>query len=102
MKILNGKCCSYVPGQKVWVVERDEIAVPCCVSSFVFLSEVKNVAIVHPLLAGGCGELYSILRACLEESRENYSCGIMSYPIEDCYRSYEEAKSAMDAELMED
>lgn len=98
----DGKCGSYVLGQKVWVVERNEIAVPCCVSSFVFISEVKNVAIVHPLLAGGCGDLYSILHYCLEESRENYSCGIMAYPIYDCYGSYEDAKEAMEAEMREE
>lgn len=89
----------FTSGQNVWVVERDEIAVPYFVSSFVFLSEVKSVAIVHPLLAGGCGELYSILHDCLEESRENYSCRIMAYPIEDCYESYEDATVAMNGEL---
>ena len=91
----------FTSGQNVWVVERDEIAVPCCVSSFVFISEVKTVAIVHPLLAGGCGELYSILHACLEESRENYSCGISVYPIGDCYESRESAEAAMEAEMRE-
>lgn len=98
----DGKCGSYVPGQKVWVVERDEIEVPCCVSSAAFISEVKNVAIVHPLLAGGCGELYSILHYCLEESRENFSCGIMAYPMEDCYVSFEAAEAAMEDEMREE
>lgn len=92
----------FVQGQKVWVVERDEIEEPECVSGVVFITELMGVAaIVHPFI-GGCGELDAILHDCLEESRESYSCGIRVYPIGDCYRSYEEAKSAMDAELMED
>lgn len=90
----------FVQGQKVWVVERDETTEPVCVSGVVFIEQVWIVAIVHPFL-GGCGELYSILRYCLEETRESYGCGISVYPIGDCYESRESAEAAMEAEMRE-
>lgn len=87
----------FVQGQKVWVVERDEIEEPDAVSGVVFISEVGGVALVHSSL-GGCRELDAILHYCLEETRENFSCNIQAYPIEDCYESFDDAEEAMNGE----
>lgn len=90
----------FIPGQEVWVVERDEIGEPDCVSGFVFVAEVGGVAIVHPYL-GGCGELDAILHNCLEETQENYDCNVSVYLIEDCYGSRESAELALKGEQNE-
>lgn len=99
---MGGLTMKIVPGQKVWVVERDKALVPRWVSSYIFISEVNTVAIVHLLPSGGRWDLDSILNYCLEESQENFICGFMAYPIEDCYTRFSEAESAMESEMSED
>ena len=82
------------PGQEVWVVERDEIGKPDCVSGFVFMAEVGEFAIVHPFL-GECGDIDEILNHCEEETARNYSCDVSVFPVADCYESYEAAEEAL-------
>ena len=82
------------PGKEVWVVERDEIGKPDCVSGFVFMAEVGGFAIVHPFL-GECGDIDEILNHCEEETARNYSCDVSVFPVADCYESYEAAEEAL-------
>lgn len=95
----DGRCVVFFakPGQEVWVVERDEIGKPDCVSGFVFMAEVGGFAIVHPFL-GECGDIDEILNNCAEETARNYSCDVSVFPVVDCYESCEAAEAALKAE----
>ena len=95
----DGRCVVFFakPGQEVWVVERDEIGKPDCVSGFVFMAGVGGLAIVHPFL-GECGDIDEILNNCAEETERNYSCDVSVFPVVDCYESCEAAEAALKAE----
>ena len=92
----DGRCVvqEYNPGDPVWVVERDEIDEPDCVSGYVFVAYADGVVIVHPYI-GDCGEIDAILYDCITETRENGECDLEVFPIEDCYCSKEDAKNAL-------
>lgn len=92
----DGRCViqEYKPGDPVWVVERDEIDEPDCVSGYVFVAYADGVVIVHPYI-GDCGEIDAILYDCITETRENGECDLEVFPIEDCYCSKEDAKNAL-------
>lgn len=87
----------FIPGSEVWVIERDENGDPDCVSGFVFIASVNNAAFVHPYIAGN-GEIEVILQDLLENTAEWQDCDMETYPIEDCYESYEAASIAMEGE----
>lgn len=93
----DGLCAAqeYKPGDPVWVVERDEIDEPDCVSGYVFVAHANGVAIVHPYI-GECGEIDEILYDCITETRENGECDLEAFPFEDCYHSLEEAERALE------
>lgn len=92
----EGRCevLPFKPGDEVWVVERDEIGEPDCVSGYIFAASACGVVMVHPYI-GGCGELDAILHECLESTRENGECDMEVFPIDDCYHSWEAAEQAL-------
>lgn len=98
----NGRCAvmPFIPGSKVWVIERDENGYPDCAFKFVFIASVNNAAFVHPYIAGN-GEIEVILQDLMENTAEWQDCDIGTYPIEDCYESYEAALIAMEEEREE-
>lgn len=95
----DGRCVvqEYKPGDPVWVVERDEIEAPDCVSGYVFVAHANGAALVSAYL-GDCGDVDAILADCIEETRETGECDIEVFPIEDCYHSIEDAESALKGE----
>lgn len=95
----EGRCVvqEYKPGDPVWVVERDEIEAPDCVSGYVFVAHANGAALVSAYL-GDCGDVDAILADCIEETRETGECDIEVFPIEDCYHSIEDAESALKGE----
>lgn len=84
--------------QKVWVVERDKTEKPYGVAGVAFIATYGSAVIVYPF-PEECEDLYDIMHDCIVETRENDGCGILVYPIKDCYGSREEAYVEMRDEI---
>ncbi len=92
----EGRCVvtEFVPGDEVWVVERDEDGSAVDYSGMVFITSVNGIAILSPTI-NGCAELDFLLSDFVEETAMSGSGDFSGYPISDCYGTREEAEAAL-------
>lgn len=92
----EGQCVvtEFVPGNEVWVVERDEDGAAVDFSGMIFVTSVNCVAILSPTI-NECAELNFILSDFVEETAMSGSGDFSGYPIWDCYGTREEAEAAV-------
>lgn len=92
----EGRCVvtELVPGDKVWVVERDEDGTAVDFCGMIFVTSVNGAAIVSPTI-NGCADLDFILSDFVEETVMNCSGDFSGYPVSDCYSIREEAEAAL-------
>lgn len=95
----EGRCVvtEFVPGNEVWVVERDEDGSAVDYSGMVFITSVNGIAILSPTI-NGCAELEFLLSDFVEETTMSGGGEFSGYPISDCYTTMEEAKAAFEEE----
>lgn len=84
---------NFIPGETIWIVERDETGYASEVSGLVFLAEVAGAVIVTPKIYGREG-LKEIMAYHIEETVENYDTDLSVFPAQDCYRCKHEAVEA--------
>ena len=84
----------FAPGSEVWIVERDEDGEATEVSGYVFVVSVSGIAIVSPSI-NDCSDLDFILSDFVEETASGFSGSFSGYPISDCYKSHEDAETAL-------
>ena len=82
------------PGEKVWVVERDEVGSDCGIAGFIFLAEVADAVIVTPKICGREG-LEEIMAYHIEETAEMDEADLPVYPAKDCYMFRADAEKAV-------
>ena len=92
----EGRCVvhKFAPGSEVWIVERDENGEATEVSGYVFVASVSGIAIVSPSI-NDCSDLDFILSDFVEETASGFSGSFSGYPISDCYKSHEDAETAL-------
>ena len=83
----------FVPGQPVWVVERNEDGCSINVAGYMFLASTANVVILTPFVMG-LETLDEILDYHIQETAENYDTDLVVFPQNDCYHTREGAEAA--------
>lgn len=84
-----------VPGQLVYIVERDEDGEACDVSGCMFLAQVNQAVIVSAFI-NDSDDLDETLLCHIEETAREYNTDLSVFPISDCYLSKEEAHSVLE------
>lgn len=95
---------AFTPGEKVWIVERDEDGNAIGVACLLFLAEVADTIIVTPKVYG-CKTLKSIMAYHVDETAKDFGVDLAVFPADDCYLSRCEANFAFVCEtgdIMED
>lgn len=90
-----------VPGNEMWVVERDECGKPTDVSGYMFLATSGDYAI----LSAWINDLKSAedtLAYHAQETADNFDTDLAVFPLEDCYATQDEAHAALDGEAQDD
>lgn len=85
------------PGEKVWIVERDEDGNATDTAGYIFLAEVADTAIVTPRIHG-CDGLEATMAYYVEDTRQGFELGLACFPMGDCYIFRCEAEEALTAE----
>lgn len=91
---------NFIPGEEVWVVERDEAGNATDVSGFVFLAEVESAVIVSPYI-NDLEDLEELLEYHIEETAANYDTDLSVFPSCDCFAIRGDAEAAYKAETEE-
>lgn len=86
------------PGQKIWVVERDESEEVVDVSGYMFLAQVGGYVIATSYI-NDYETLEETLSYHAEETRQNYDTDLVVCPTGDCYASYEDAHATIESEM---
>lgn len=90
----------FKPGEKVWIVERDEDGNASDVTGFIFLAEVADTVIVTPKVYG-CKTLESIMDYHVGETAKDFGVDLAVFPVGDCYLYRGDAEEVL-AEETED
>lgn len=85
------------PGDRVYVVERDEDGDAVGVSGYMFLARVNNAAIVAPYF-NGVDDLERIIDILILETQRDVGSEMYVFPGVDCYAALDTAKKALDEE----
>ena len=89
------------PGDRVYVVERDEDGLAFDVSGYLFLAEVADAAIVTPQVCGAAG-LEATMAYHINETCGNYGSDLAVFPMKDCYEYRSVAEQALYDEAEEE
>ena len=81
----------FTPGDKVFVLERDECGAASDIGGFMFLAQNEHVVIVTPFI-NEMRKLKETLDYLVEQTAEDYNCELCVFPINDCFLSVEAAK----------
>lgn len=84
---------NFIPGEIIWIVERNEAGTAFDVAGCIFLAEVADAVIVTPKIYGR-DSLEEIMAYHIEETAENYDTDLSVFPAQDCYRCKHEAMEA--------
>ena len=87
----------FIPGEEVWVVERDEDGKACDYSGYVFLAEVVGAVILTPYI-NDLEDVEDLLDYHIRQTRDNYDTDLAVFPADDCYGSRDEVRAALEAE----
>lgn len=88
----------FIPGEDVYVVERDDCGEPAEVSGYMFLAAVGQAVILTPYI-NDLETLDETLDYLIDETRDSYDVDLAVFPLEDCYKTRDEAHAAMDEEV---
>ena len=86
----------FIPGEEVWVVERDEDGKACDYSGYVFLAEVAGAVILTPYI-NDLEDVEDLLDYHIGQTRDNYDTDLAVFPADDCYGTSDEAQAAVEA-----
>ena len=82
-----------VPGQTVFVVERNSFGEAYDVSGYMFLASVLDMAIVS-VYYGTSDDLEDTLEYCRRETVDNSEC-LYVFPLDDCFITLSEARDTL-------
>ena len=82
------------PGEKVWIIERDDCGDPYEISGYMFLASTGNAVIVTAYI-NSLEDLEETLDYHIQETAENYETDLDVFPEEDCYLTREEAEAVL-------
>ncbi len=86
-----------IPGDSVWIVERDENGEAYDVSGYMFLAEVDDYVILSAYI-NDYDDLRSTMDYHATETVENYDTDLAVFSASDCYPTREEAEAALKKE----
>lgn len=92
-------------GSEVAVVERDEFEEACDASKYFFIAEIHGYVLYSPyIFCGGrtLDDIDEVLEYFSAQTAEQESADIYVFPAEDCYKTIQEAKEALKAEIGDD
>lgn len=84
-----------VPGQLVYIVERDEDGEACDVSGYMFFAQVNQTVIVSAFI-NEIDDLDETLLYHIEETSRAYNTDLSVFPVSDCFLSKVEAERALE------
>lgn len=87
----------FEPGQRVWIVERDEDGEAFDVAGYVFLAEVAEYAILSPYV-NHHDDLEYLLDYHRQQTNTDYDADLPVVCITDCFASQKAAHFALDEE----
>lgn len=90
---LESRCPSkrFVPGDTVYVVERDEDGNACEPSGYMFLAIADDFAICSAFI-NDLTELDETMACLADDTAENYDTDLYVFPLADVYKSQDDAK----------
>lgn len=86
-----------IPGNDVWIVERDVYGQAYDVSGFMFLAQVGDYVILSAFI-NDLDDLGSTMTFHAGETVDNYDTPLAVFPAADCYLTREEAEAALEGE----
>lgn len=86
-----------IPGDTVWVIERDECEEPIEISGYMFFAFVGRAAIVSSFI-NDSETLDETVEYHIEETLNNYDTDLSVFPKNDCYLTRDAAKAALKKE----
>lgn len=92
-------------GSEVNVVERDEFGEACEATGYFFIAEIHGYVLCSPyVIRGGrtLDDIDEVLEYFNTQTAEQESADIYVFPAEDCYKTIQEAKEALKAEIGDD
>jgi len=87
-------------GSQVYIVERDERKNVCEVSGYMLLAYTENAVIVSAFI-NGSRNLEGIIEYHIEKTAWAFNTDLCVFPLIDCYKTKEDADSALEKELNE-
>lgn len=87
-----------IPGENVYIVERDEDGIPAEVTGYIYLSSVEEHAVIVSAYIAGLDDIVNTVEYHIKETREGYDTHLAVFPMADCYSTYEAALAALEAE----
>lgn len=93
------------PGADVAVVERDEFGEACEATGYFFIVEIHGYVLCSPYINRGCrvlDDIDEVLEYFNAQTAEQESADIYVFPAEDCYKTIQEAKEVLKAEIGDD
>lgn len=92
-------------GSEVNVVERDGFGEACEATGYFFITEIHGYVLCSPYIDVNDRELDDIdevLEYFSAQTTEQEKADIYVFPSEDCYKTIQEAKEALEAEIGDD
>lgn len=82
----------FVPGQQVWVVERNEYGNPYDVSGYIFVALVHKTVIVSPYI-NDSDDIDAALEYAVEQKQNCDEAVLEAYSVYDCFATKEDAEA---------
>lgn len=84
-----------IPGDTIWIIERDECEEPIEISGYMFFAFVGRAAIVSSFI-NDSETLEETVEYHIEETLNNFDTDLSVFPKNDCYLTREEAEAALE------
>lgn len=91
---------TFVPGQMVWVIERDVDGNACDMSGYLFMARCGNVVILTPFINDYDWE--ETLQYHVDCTVEDYDTHLAVFPAVDCFSDRAACKAALESETETD
>lgn len=92
--------CSVIPGDDLWVVERDEEGIAVEVTGYMFIAMSDRYVIATPFINGMC-EISETMEYHAQKTAEEYDTDLAVFPNKDCFATKEEAENQYNSEVTE-
>lgn len=93
-KAQDTKPQEFAPGERVYVVERDEAGNACEVSGYMYLAKAADAVILSPYI-NDLETLEETLEYHIEQTAEEYDTHLAVFPAADCYATHPQAEMAL-------